>query len=120
MVNVIKICDDDDAAIAIKADRLCRRLGAMLQKHYPGIRWYVDVNLNGGVANIRCADIAMSFGSYLHLHCSEIDLERRVIAAGGEILERFAVSRERQSVRDISHIVKNARGDAVLAKAGGY
>ena len=120
MVNVIKICDDDDAATAIKADQLCRRMGAILQKHYPGIRWYVDVNINGGVSNIRCADISMSHGIYLHLLCSEIELERRVVKAGGEILERFTVSREKQSVRDISHIAKNAKGDAMLAKAGGY
>lgn len=120
MVNVIKVAGDEDAEKTIKADALCRRMGAMLQKHYPGIRWYVDVNLDGGVSNIRCADIAMAFGYVLHLHCSEIELERQVVLAGGQILERFAVSRERQAVRDISHIVKNAKGDAVLARAGGY
>jgi len=120
MVNVIKVADGEEAAKAIKADALCRRIGMVLQKHYPGIRWYVDVNIDGGVSGIRCADVAMSFGYVLHLRCSEIELEHQAVKAGGEILERFAISRDKQAVRDVSHIAKNGRGDAVLARAGGY
>ena len=120
MANVIKIAGDEDAKKAIKADALCRRMGGVLQKHYPGIRWYVDVNLDGGVSNVRCADISMGFGYVLHLNCSELELERQVVMAGGQILERFRVSRDTLSSRDVGHIAKNVKGDAVLAKVGGY
>ena len=110
--------DPDDAARKLRADKICRAIGGVLQKHYPGRRWFADVNLLGGVAYIACPDISMRYGYSLRISRTWLELEKRVIRAGGEILERFHLSRNRAQEGDTKYMPRNARGEALGAAEG--
>lgn len=66
-----------------------------LDRHYPGHLWAVDVN--GGVLNIRNLMLSADMGWRIKVPkvYSASELHQRVIRAGGEILERFGLSRGR-------------------------
>lgn len=110
--------DPDDASRKIRADKLCRSIGAVLQRHYPGRRWFADVNLQGGIAYIACPDISMRFGYSLRISRTMLQLEEAVKKAGGEILERFHLSRERAREGDTKFMPRNARGEVIGAREG--
>ena len=115
----IILADEYDARKAIKADWYARKIGETLRKHYPGRNWYVDINMDGGIAGVKCADISMKYGYVMHLtSCVEV-LQRRAVSVGGEILERFRLSRARHASGDSLDLVRDITGYAKGAKHGG-
>jgi len=68
---------------------------------------------------VKCCDISMEWGYVLHLTQSIHQLTRKAITAGGEILERFRLSRERHSSGDAKDLAKNIQGYAIGAQHGG-
>lgn len=77
----------NDELLAVRASEL-------LQKHYPGYIWAVNVNSEktGGVMTIRNFSVSYQFGMTLHL--SKLDNKlKKVIRAGGELLERARMVR---------------------------
>lgn len=79
----------NDELLAVRASEL-------LQKHYPGYVWAVNVNSEstGGVMTIKNFSVSASYGMVLHLQKLDNKL-RKVIRAGGELLERARLSRAR-------------------------
>lgn len=69
------------------------RIAQLLQAKYPGHLWGVHVKRS--VATIHNMALSGSHGYLLHMDKfrTEDDFNNKVIRAGGEILERFAVSR---------------------------
>lgn len=73
------------------AKMLCERL----QQHYPGHLWAVNVEGRTGLITIRNLYLSGQWGYVLkigHVY-SASSLERDAVRAGGEILERFRLSR---------------------------
>lgn len=72
-----------------------KRISETLMRHYPGYLWAVDVARS--VVNIRCLDASGEMGYTLHVpnEYSASEFDARVVRAGGEILERFRMSRNR-------------------------
>tara|TARA_R110002072_G_scaffold21764_21_gene76830 strand:- start:92 stop:424 length:333 start_codon:yes stop_codon:yes gene_type:complete len=72
---------------------LAMRIAELLQRKYAGHLWGVHVKKS--VATIHNMALSGNHGYILHLNNLKIEDEfnQRVIKAGGEILERFAVSR---------------------------
>lgn len=72
---------------------LARRVTEVLQQQYPGHPWACHVG--SGVVTVRNMLLRGDFGYYIHLAriATEDDFLRKVRLAGGEILERFALSR---------------------------
>ena len=72
----------NDEILAIRASEL-------LQKHYPGYIWAVNVNSEqtGGVMTIKNFSVSSSFGMTLHITKLDNKL-KKVVRAGGELLER--------------------------------
>jgi len=104
---------------AIKADGICQTIGAALVKHYPNRQWYVDVSIAGGVAKILCPSISMLHGYTVHIKSETDDnLQKKAIHAGGEILERFKLSRNKNATGGEELILRDARGEALQAKTG--
>jgi len=115
------VSSEEDMYRKVAADLLCKNIGKMLTRHYPGRRWHVEVNLRGGVAHIRLPDISMRYGITMHLARTVNELNQRTIHVGGEMLERFGLSRNQNATNDdIAHVPKNRiTGEALKASTGG-
>lgn len=118
-MSLITFDNSAEAAEALRADGICRSIGATLKKHYANRAWYVDVSLAGGVAKILCPDISMRHGYVVHIHNKTIDqIEKAVVTAGGQILEMFRLSRERDARGGEENLLRDARGEALVAATG--
>lgn len=73
---------------------LAKNASELLNKHYPGYLWAVNVNSEekGGVMIIKNFSISYRYGYTLHIAKLDAKL-RKVIKAGGEILERASMAR---------------------------
>jgi len=70
----------------------CARAAEMLEKHYPGWAW--AVNISGGVMNVHSLKLSGTWGFRIKLK----DLDpayHKVLLAGGEVLERYNKRRGR-------------------------
>lgn len=75
---------------------LAKRCADMLNAHYPGYLWAVNVNSTptGGVVIIKNFSVSYRYGYTLHIEKLDNKL-RKVMQAGGEILERARLNRGR-------------------------
>lgn len=73
---------------------LAKRAADLLNKHYPGHLWAVNVNSEstGGVMVIKNYRISYRYGFTLHLNKLDTEL-KKVVRAGGEFLERAHMRR---------------------------
>ncbi len=76
---------------------LAKRTAELLHKHYPGHLW--GVNVEGAFLDVRNFYLSGNYGFRLSIPAtySSSDLDKRIINAGGEILERY---RQRRGVID--------------------
>lgn len=83
---------------------LAMRIAQLLDTKYPGHVW--GVHINKTVATVRNMMLSGTHGYTLHLSNlrTDDDFNRRVIRAGGEILERFAVSRGKLRTDEIANL----------------
>lgn len=74
---------------------LAETMTQALLRMYPGHLWGVNVNAKGGIADIRNFALSGDMGYTLHLAKirTEDDFWKKLRIAGGEILERFRLSR---------------------------
>lgn len=119
MSHIVTFSSPDEAGQAVQADKLCRQIGGILLKHYPGRRWFVEVSIAGGVAKIQCPSISQLYGYTLHINSKTHDeLVAGVIRAGGQILEMFRLSRERGASGGEELLTRDVRGEAIHAATG--
>lgn len=73
---------------------LAKRASELLNRHYPGYLWAVNVNSEekGGVMFIKNFSISYRYGYTLHIEKLDNKLNK-VVMAGGEILERARMKR---------------------------
>ena len=115
----IKYVSHYDELQKFEAERIVQALGETLLKKYPGYRWFVDVNMKGGIAGITLPAISTEYGMQIHLDKHTFDLENAAINAGGELLERFGLNRTMNKEEEALNLAKDARGNAMAARAGG-
>ena len=117
---VTRTSDDDDPVMQAERDRHAGIIGRVLTKHYPAVNWLVDIKIDktGGVAFIRVPDISIKYGMVVKLTASQLVLEYETEKAGGELLERFNISRTINAGRDIIHLKRSADGEAIGAAKG--
>jgi len=75
-------------------------VGRALIKAYPARNWLVDSDVPNRVLTVHCTDISARWGMVVHLTRSNRETVRRSVRAGGEILERYRLSRQRQASND--------------------
>ena len=96
--NEINIYANDDVNQAKVEMWIAKNIGETLVEHYPNRQWGVDVDIPGNMVVIMCP--SLSFDKGYHIAMTEDrtiqDLQQRAIRAGGEILERFGMSRNRK------------------------
>ncbi len=86
---------------------LCGRAADKLNDHYPGHLWAVHLNSDktGGVLVIRNLAHSTRYGYVLHLDKLHEDPDlKKVMRAGGEILERANQKRQVWDGQDVHHI----------------
>jgi hypothetical protein len=71
---------------------MASRAAATLDSHYKGYKW--QVALRDGIAIVRNQALSPDHGYFINLS-QEPDFERAVMRAGGEILERSKIARNR-------------------------
>lgn len=119
MSSIITFGNTDEAAKAVEADALCKQIGAVLRKHYPHRSWYVEVSIAGGAAKILCPSISALYGYVIHINGKTNDaLEKDAVMAGGQILEMFKLSREREARGGEENLLRNLRGEVIQAATG--
>lgn len=116
---IVTFDSPDEAQTALKADEVCKEIGQILVKHYPKRRWFVEVSIAGGVAQIQCPSISMQYGYTLHINNKTHDqMVKDVIKAGGQILEMFNLSRDSSASGGEGQLLRDARGEAIKAATG--
>ena len=106
-----------EAKEALSNSNYCKQLGAALYKALPSRRWYVDVTNKGRTCTVKIPEISMEHGMVIHLERSiEPDI-KKVIMAGGELLERFNLTRGDSDNHDLMSLGRNQKG-VIGAKQG--
>ncbi len=101
----------DENTYTLQDEMMAKRAVELLNKHYPGYRWAVNVNslATGGVMIIKNFTVSYRYGYTLHL--DKLDAKfKKVKMAGGEILERANLARGQNEGWDPEYI------DGVLDK----
>lgn len=96
-----------------------RTLGEALHRHYPGYLWAVNVESRTGLIQIRNMHLAGNWGYVLKMGAvySISSLEKDVIRAGGEILERFRLSRAQFQAEQYSEAAVDFSGRLLFDKS---
>lgn len=87
----------------LRGQHLAKQTFEILHKKFPGYTWLVGVDLDGGILDIRVKDFPNRWGFTEHISRWT---EQRILRAGGEVLERWHLSRSRvrrhevQTLRD--------------------
>jgi hypothetical protein len=108
MASDILVVDAID--MKVKEFFLAKSAVESLEKYYPGHQWAADVQ--GGLLNIRNMNLSGRMGFTInHVNSySASDIDKQLMKAGGEILERFRVSR--------GHIEHDAIASLPMNRAG--
>ena len=111
-----QIITDISMPISGYAQTLARNLIATLEQHYPlytGL-WRVTVNEQGGVIEVNNMAISGRYGFLMHI--SKIDSEgRKVVRAGGELLDRYGLPRSKAGTFDqVFSLPTDFRGEPVF------
>jgi hypothetical protein len=108
----------DDSAMATSAHDmiLAKEIADTLHSHYPGHLWAINVDGPNGVANIHDLMLSGQWGYRLKLVdiYSASEFRKDVIRAGGEILERFRLSRGQFNESQYTQLATNFAGDFVF------
>jgi hypothetical protein len=106
---------------AAAQDNYAKIVGSTLVKHYPGIEWKVTIRLgkSGGIAYVQVPRISSQFGMVVHLSDTAFELEEEARLGGGELLERFGITRNAAGAEaDLRRLRRDFRGEAIGAAQG--
>lgn len=111
-----------EKAIQAAQDNYARVVGSTLVKAYPGVKWKVTIRVEktGATAFIQVPKVSMDYGQIIRIPESVFELERKAIAAGGELLERFFIGRGIHAEADLNKLNKDIKGNVIGAEKGEY
>lgn len=96
MIDPIIDVISDSRSISKEATKIrhCKNITEVLLKHYPDHLWGVALSDDCSMTYIRCFSVSGEMGYSLHTNkLNGDDMKRKVKVAGGEILERYNMSR---------------------------
>ena len=105
----IKIENSGYGETMLKDLDIGKKILDVLEKYYAYHAWFVDCNHEAGTASVQLMyqgqDAAVriwKMGYLLHLNkLTPMDLEKKVMRAGGEILERYHMARKMATENDL-------------------
>lgn len=94
---------------------LAGRLAEVLEKHYPGHLWAVKVDSSQGVAAVQNLRLSGRWGFMLKLRdlTYQDEIAREAMQAGGELLERYRLSRGRFKESEYQALPTTRLGDLI-------
>lgn len=101
----------DDPRVVALDYMMAKRMAEALHKHYPGHLWAVTCDGQQGIATVRNLRLSGQWGFLLKL--SEVQNDpslKKVIMAGGEVLERYQIARGRFNPNDFDRELIAAHG----------
>lgn len=92
-----------------------KEMAEALHAHYPGHLWAVTSESEKGIAVIRNLALSGRWGYVLRLPAifSMSQFKHKVLLAGGEILERFALARGRANADALDNLPMDRLGVAI-------
>lgn len=122
--QIIHAHDSEDTSQEQKIkDWYAGTIGRTLNKHYPWISWlvtiHVDPLLRGAVAAIKVPQISPEWGMTIDLTGMNLPtIEDNAKYAGGELLERFNVARQKKAIDDLQKLPRDIKGRVIGAEKG--
>lgn len=92
---------------------MAKQMAEALHEHYPGHLWAVTCDGQTGMADIRNLALSGTWGFRLRLpaNFTASDFKRRVVMGGGELLERYRVSRGRMRPDELAGLQTDFSGN---------
>lgn len=107
---------DESPEQHIKEYKLSGKIADLLLKHYPGHLWGVNVDMRGGVVQVTNMRLSGRWGFILHLADIVENPNKKIINAGGELLERYRMHRGKFNEAQYQQLNIDAVGDFVADK----
>lgn len=96
---------------------LAKNVAETLNKHYPGHLWGVNVDDRGGIVSVYNLALSGRWGFIIKItDLAGADDMVKVMRAGGEILERYRLSRGAQREGDLNEVKRDIYGNKVFDK----
>lgn len=95
---------------------VAKQVSAVLQDHYPNYNWRVEADTRKKMITVQNMDLSGKWGFVLHMMkiFSVSDLNKKVMRAGGELLERFRLSRLGFNPNEYALLDTDAAGNHVF------
>jgi len=93
---------------------IAKEVAECLHTHYPGHAWGVNANVEQGIVQVFNLALSGQHGFTLHINDLQQDPSMRLtIRAGGEMLERYQLSRGGKVEHQYDALEYDLRGDAI-------
>jgi hypothetical protein len=117
--NAIDTGKSHEATIAAMEYYYAKQIGSALMYVYKNRNWMVDVDIRNQMIVIGAPDLSKVKGYYLPIKQDAlVELCKRAVRAGGEILERYNLSRAMNVDPDSFEMLpRDFRDDAISADA---
>ena len=95
---------------------ISKTVGDCLEKRYPGHAWGVQGNVETGIVHVYNLNLSGQWGFVIKMDDLLNDPNMKcVIMAGGEVLERYNLSRSGLKETELADVRFDFKGDAVMA-----
>lgn len=101
----------EDSALMLAEYELAKDVATQLDKIYPNHLWMVTVQ--GGVTYVRNMALEGKWGFILHNNKLD-DVRKAAVLAGGELLERFKISRSKPGADQARDFLQERMQQSVL------
>lgn len=104
---------DDDIKGSLREQEIAKSVTEVLDQHYPGHMWAVNVDITGGVATVFNLRLSGNWGFMLHLDkllISHNQAAKLIRDSGGELLERYRIRRGRYDIDEYSQLHEDSSG----------
>lgn len=110
------VIDVEDGISHPLDEQICAIVGRELCTHYPGHAWRVDADHRKGLVDILNLSLSGKYGFRIEMKgmFSAPDLQKLAMRAGGEILERYNVSRSEFNADEMNNLPVDETGQTVL------
>ena len=95
---------------------IAKAMAETLERHYPGHAWAVRAEISNGVVHVFNLALSGKWGFILKMNDIMNDQGMKItIRAGGELLERYNLTRGRKLEKEYDDICFDFKGEAIQA-----
>lgn len=106
---------DNDVESTQKDFELSKRIGEKLHKDFPGYLWAVKADCKQGMCSVLNMSLDGEWGFYIRINEIQDDPSlKKIRQYGGELLERFRVSRKKFNPDEVQSVERDFRNRLVV------